>query len=167
MQYIIREQSSLLSREMSIEDHSGQQVFKAHGPVVRVRDELRLLNPQGVEQAYIKDPVLGDSSTFEIYRGGAHYADVKAVAVGNLLEGYDIVVRARGDEPFHARGDMFERDFTIGHHGQQAARVRRQHGSAIQVDTEAGQDDLLLLAGVLAIVAMTDLRARAASRHNT
>jgi uncharacterized protein YxjI len=166
MQYIIREQSSLLSREMSIEDHGGHQVYRAHGPVVRVRDELRLDDHQGVEQAYIKDPVLGDSSTFEIYRGGAHYADVKTIAVGNLLEGYDIVIRG-GGEVLTARGDLFERDFTITDRGKSAARVRRHHGNAVEVTTESGQDDLLLLAGVIAIWGMTDLRARAATRHTT
>jgi uncharacterized protein YxjI len=165
MQYIIREQSSLLSREMVVEDRSGHQVFRAHGPLVRVRDELRLDDAHGVEQAWIKDPVLGDSSTFEIYRDGARFADVKAVAVGNLLEGYDIVVYS-GGEPLRARGDMFERDFTITERGRSAARVRRHGGNAVEIETDSGQDEVLLLAGIVAICAMTDLRVRAAARQN-
>jgi uncharacterized protein YxjI len=165
MQYIIRDQSSLLSRDMVIEDRSGHQLFRAHGPLVRVRDELRLDDAGGREQAWIKDPVLGDSSTFEIYRDGARFADVKAIAVGNLLEGYDIVVHS-GGEPLRARGDMFQRDFTITERGRSAARVRRQGSNAVEVETESGQDEVLLLAGVVAICAMTDLRARAASRQS-
>ena len=66
MQYVIRDHSSPLSREIVIEDRHRQRLFRAHGPVVRVRDELHLEDAKGVEQAYIKDPVLGDSSTFEI-----------------------------------------------------------------------------------------------------
>ncbi len=167
MQCLIRERDSLLSRDMVIEDHGGHQLFRVHGPMVRVRDELRLVDAGGDERAWIKDPVLGDSSTFEIYRDSAHFADVKTVATGNLLEGFDIVLR--GDaaaEPLRARGDVFERDFAITRRGQPAARVRKHGTSGLQVDTEAGQDDVLLLAAVLAICAMADLRARAASKHN-
>ena len=165
MRYVIRDQSSLRSREMSIEDHHGQRLFRVHGPMVRVRDELRLDDAQGVEQAWIKDPVLGDSSTFEIYRDGAHFADVKTVAAGNVLEGYDIVIRS-GGEPLRARGDMFERDFSVTERGQKAARVKRHPNNAVELETESGQDEVLLLAGVVAIGAMTDLRARAAARQD-
>jgi uncharacterized protein YxjI len=164
MHYTIREQTSLRSRELVIEDRTGHQVFHVHGPIVRVRDELHLDDAQGVEQAWIKDPVLGDSSTFEIYRVGSHFADVKTVAVGNLLEGYDIAPRS-GGEPLRARGDMFQRDFTITARGLPAAQVRHHGHSGLDVDTEPGQDDVLLLAGVVSIWAMTELRARAASRH--
>jgi uncharacterized protein YxjI len=164
MQYTIREHTSVRSRELAIEDRHGHSLFRVHGPIVRVRDELHLEDPQGVEKAWIKDPVLGDSSTFEIYRDGNHVADVKAIAVGNLLEGYDIVPRS-GGEALRARGDMFQRDFTITERGQPAAHVRHHGHTGLEVDTEAGQDDVLLLAGVVSIWAMTELRARAASRH--
>jgi uncharacterized protein YxjI len=165
MQYTIREHTSLRARELVIEDRSGHQVFRVHGPIVRVRDELHLDDAQGVEKAWIKDPVLGDSSTFEIYRDGGHFADVKTIAVGNLLEGYDIVPRSSSEPPLHARGDMFQRDFTITARGLPAAHVRRHGHAGLQVDIEADQDDVLLLAGVVSIWAMTELRARAASRR--
>ena len=71
-----------------------------------------------------------------------------------------------GGEPLRARGDMFERDFTITSRGQSAARVKRHDGN-LQVETEPGQDDVLVLAGVIAISGMTDLRARAASRKSS
>jgi len=164
MQYTIREHTSLRARELVIEDRSGHPVYRVHGPIVRVRDELHLDDAQGVEQAWIKDPVLGDSSTFEIYRDGGHFADVKTIAVGNLLEGYDIVPRS-GGEALRARGDLFQRDFTITARGLPAAHVRRHGHAGLEVDTEADQDDVLLLASVISIWAMTELRARAASRH--
>ncbi|MBV9577366.1 MAG: hypothetical protein JO057_02120 [Chloroflexi bacterium] len=164
MDYYIREQTSLLSREMLVEDHAGKRLFRVHGPLVRIRDELRLDDSQGAEQAWIKDPVLGDSTKFEIYRAGAHVADVKTVAVGNLLEGYDLVVLA-GGEPLRARGNVFARDFSMTQQGRPAARVRR-HANAVEVSTQAGQDDVLLLAGVIAMASMADLRARATARHS-
>jgi uncharacterized protein YxjI len=167
MQYFIREHSSLRGREMVIEDHGGHAQFRVHGPMVRVRDELRLLDAAGAEKAWIKDPVLGDSSTFEIYRDSAHFANVKAIATGNLLEGFDIVLLAdTRREPLRARGDLFERDFAITDRGRPAARVQKHGNAGLQVDTEAGQDDVLLLAAVLAMGAMADLRARSAAKHN-
>ncbi len=167
MQYLIREHGSLLSRDMVIEDHGGHQLFRVHGPMVRVRDELRLVDAAGTERAYIKDPVLSSSSTFEIYRDGNHFADVKTVATGILLQGYDIALRSStAGEPLHARGDMFERDYAITDRGQPAARVRKHAGGGIDMETQAGQDDVLLLSAVLAMAAMADLRARAASREN-
>ncbi len=161
MQYVIREQSSLLNREMVINDHQGHTLFRVHGPLVRLRDELRLDDAAGVEQAWIKDPVLGDSSTYEIYRGGARVADVRVVGVGNLLEGFDVVVS--GAPALQARGDLFGRDYTISKQGQRAAKVKRRDGHSIEVETEGAQDEVLLLAGVVAIGAMTDIRARSAS----
>ena len=167
MQYRIREHGSLLSRDMVIEDHGGHELFRVHGPMVRVRDELRLVDTAGTEQAFIKDPVLSNSSTFEIYRDGNHFADVKTVGTGNLLEGYDIALRAAGaGEALRARGDMFERDYAITDRGRPSARVRKHRNGGLEVDTEAGQDDVLLLAAVLAMAAMADLRARAASKQN-
>jgi uncharacterized protein YxjI len=167
MQYFIREQGSLLSRDMVIEDHGGHQLFRVHGPMVRVRDELRLVDAAGTEQAWIKDPVLGNSSTFEIHRDGNHFADVKTVGTGNLLEGYDIVVLGAARDPLRARGDMFERHYVITDRGQQAGRVRKDGNTGgLEVNTAADQDDVLLLSAVLAMAAMADLRARAASRQS-
>jgi uncharacterized protein YxjI len=165
MQYVIREQSSLLTRELSIDDHQGQTVYRVHGPLVRLRDELRLDDAKGVEQAWIKDPVLSNSTTYEIYRGGAHVADVKMIAVGNLLEGYDVELRS-GGQALKARGDMFGRDYTITRQGQRAAQVKRRDGHSIEVDTEGAQDEVLLLAGVIAMGAMTDTWARAGSKKD-
>ena len=165
MQYLIREQNSLLSRELSIEDHQGHALFRVHGPLVRLRDELRLDDPQGVEQAWIKDPVLGASKAYEIYRGGAHVADVRMIGVGNLLEGYDVEMRG-GGQSLHARGDMFGRDYTITRQGQRAAKVKRHDGNTIEVETEGAQDEVLLLASVVAMGAMTDIWARAGSKKD-
>ena len=54
MQCLIRERDSLLSRDMVIEDHGGHQLFRVHGPMVRVRDELRLVDAGGDERAWIR-----------------------------------------------------------------------------------------------------------------
>ena len=128
---------------------------------MRVRDELRLDDANGVEQAWIKDLVLSDGSTYEIYRDGKRYADVKRIVDGDVLAGYDIVVTA--GETLHARGDMLGRNFTIMAESQLAARVQRRHGDTLEVNVEHA-DEVLLLAGVVAINAMLDTWAKAHPR---
>jgi uncharacterized protein YxjI len=158
VQYLIREQSNPLSREIVIEDRHGQCVYRARGPVVRMRDELHVENGSGVEEYLIKEPVLGDRSRFELYRQGKRCAVISRVGVGNLLEGFDVDVT--GGEKLHARGDMFGREFSLMGASGSVGQVRRHNEHSVDLETAAGQDDGLLVAGVLAIFAMTDAWAR-------
>jgi uncharacterized protein YxjI len=163
MQYLIKDKTSPLTRELVVEDRSGHCVLRAHGPVVRLRDELQVDDAEGVEKVRIKEPVLGDRRTFELYQGKTHFANVSMVAVGNLLDGYDINVI--GGQALHARGDMLGREFTMSGPKGIVARVRKHDSHSIECETAHGQDDTLLLAGILAMAAMTDAWARAATRH--
>ena len=162
MQYVIRDPGAPISRDMVIEDERGHATFRVHRPVVGLRDELRLDDADGAEQAWIKDPILSDGSKYEIHRGGKRYADVNRIVESDRLGGFDI--RLATGESLAARGDMVGRYFTIMSQDQSAALVRRQRGK-IEVKTEQEQDDVLLLAGVLAICAMIDSWERKHSRN--
>src|SRR5580765_8011222 len=105
MRYVIRDHSSPLAREMLIEDQHGDRVFRVHGPIVRLRDELRIDDVHGVEQAYIKEPLPSNRRTYEIYRDGKQRARISAVATDYVLDGFDVAV-ANG-ESLQARGGMF------------------------------------------------------------
>jgi len=161
MQFTIREGGSLLSREIVIEDQTRQVAYRAPLPVVHLREELRLDDAKGVEQAWIKDMVLGDGSKYEIWRGGARYADINRLVDGDLLAGFDISVIT--GETLLVRGDIQGRNFTIMSHGELAARVQ-PHKDALDVRVEH-QDEVLLLASVVAIRAMIDNWTRARAQH--
>jgi uncharacterized protein YxjI len=163
--YLIREKASALSREHVVENDDGKMVFRAHGPVVRVRDEIHVDDAAGAQQFLIKEPLLGGRRSFAIYRtGGARCADVTAIATGNLLDGFD--VQGIEGAPLHARGDVLGRAFTIaGSHGV-VADIRRKDAHVLVCDIAPGQDDPLLLASVLAIGAMTDAWAQAGIRQH-
>jgi uncharacterized protein YxjI len=158
VQYLIREHSNPLNREIVIEDRHGNVVYRAHGPVVRMRDELHVEDGSGHEHYLIKEPVLGDRSRFELYRDGKRCAVISRVGVGNLLEGFDLDVTGAGQ--IHARGDMLSREFQLVGSAGNVGQVRRHNEHSIELETAAGQDDALLVAGVLAMVAMTDAWAR-------
>src|SRR5215211_6012479 len=130
MEYVMRDQSAPLSREIVIEDLAGQVAYRVQGPVVRLRDELRLDDARGVEQAWIKDLVLSDGSKYEIWRAASRFADVNRIVDGDLLAGFDISVVSGENLP--VRGDMQGRNFTIMSGGQLAARVQRRRGDTLE-----------------------------------
>ena len=164
MRYVIRDHSSPLAREMFIEDQHGDRVFRVHGPIVRLRDELRIDDAHGVEQAYIKEPLPSNRRTYEIYRDGKQRARISAIATDYVLDGFDVAV-ANG-ESLQARGGMFGPNVTLATSGGgTAAKVHWQHRQAIEVETSAGQDDVLLLATVIAMSLVTDSWSRTVA-HN-
>ena len=109
--------------------------------------------------------MLGDSSTFEIYRDSAHFADVKTVATGNLLEGFDIVLRGDAAAEPAACTRRCVRARLRHYQARQGSAGAQAWDQWVQVDTEAAKTTAAR-AAVLAICAMADLRARAASKHN-
>jgi uncharacterized protein YxjI len=162
MQYTIRDRSSPLTREMQIENELGELAYRVHGPVVRLRDELRFDDAAGEEQAWIKDLVVSDGSKYEIWRSGALYAAINRIAEGDLLAGFDIAV-ATG-ESLPVRGDIVGANFTIMSQGQLAALVHRRRGDALEVKVEH-RDEVLLLAAVVGIRAMIERWTRAQTRR--
>ena len=163
MRYVIRDKSSPLGREMLIEDDAHAPRFRVHGPIVRLRDELRIDDMDGVEQLWITEPIPSDRRTYELRRGGAQCGQVKVVANGFMLNGFDIDIA--GSEHLQARGGMFGPDVTIAGPSGTAARIHWPDRHNIQVDTAAGQDDVLLLGGVIAMSLMTEIWARAGTRN--
>ncbi len=75
-----------------------------------------------------------------------------------FFAGFDLSVVS--GESLPVRGDILGRNFTIMSQGQLAARVQRHRGDALEVRVEH-QDEVLLLAGVIAISAMIDVWTRA------
>jgi uncharacterized protein YxjI len=161
MQYTIRERSSPMSREFQIENQAREVAYRVHGPVIRLRNELRLDDVQGVEQAWIKDLLISDGSKYEIWRSGARDADITRIVDGDLLAGFDIQVAS--GESLAARGDIAGGNFTIMSQGQLAALVQRRRADELEVRVEH-RDEVLLLAAVVAISAMIDSWTRAHTR---
>lgn len=157
MEYRIRDKSTPLGREMLIEDRQGHLLLRAHGPTVRIRDELHVDDIDGLEQISIKEPVLGDRKTFELYRAGSRCAVVRMMTVSNLLEGFSLDVP--GASQIKAQGDPLT-EFTLTRDRANVGHVRRHGTESIDVETAAGQDDTLLIASVLAMCAMSDAWAR-------
>ena len=138
-------------------------MFRVHGPIVRLRDEFGSTTSRASNRRTSKNHSPSDRRTYEIYREGHQRARVTVAATGYVLDGFDVAVA--GGEPLQARGGMFGPNVTIAAGGAAAAQVHWQHRQAIEVDTSAGQDDLLLLATVIAMSLMTEIWSRTVARN--
>jgi uncharacterized protein YxjI len=161
MDYVIHENTLLPLYEVVIKNHRGQPLYRLAGPVLHLRDDLRFTDAQGEELAQIKQPLLSDQRMYEIFRNGARWAQVSMVGVGNLLEGFDVMVE--GADPLRARGDMLSHSYAISSPAGTAAQVHHGRSGSYAVKTEPGQDDVLLLASVVAMSAMTTTWSRSAA----
>jgi len=160
MHYLISDKTSPLGREIVVQDRqAGGCLFRAHGPVVRLRDELRLDDAQGVEQLWIKEPMLGDRKTVELLRSGQRCATLRMFTVGNLLEGVDVDF-VDGCK-LHARGDLVGHTYSVHGDTGLVAQVKPHKSHALELDTTAGQDEPVIVGVILAMSAMADAWARA------
>ena len=156
MRYTVEENILSLGRDLRIEREHGAVVYRAHGPAVKAREELRFDDAQAAEQASIKEPFLSDGKTFEVHRGGQRVAQVKEATSASGL-GADILLDAGGK--MEARGNLAASDYVIRVPGlADVAAVTRRGTDSYSVDTVPNQDDVLLLASTIAIRIMAQRR---------
>ena len=149
MRYEVEENILSLGRDLRVQGAHGGVLYRAHGPAVKAREELRFDDAHGTEQAWIKEPFLSDGKTFEVHRGGQRVAQLKEVMSASG-PGVDILLDAGGK--MEARGQLANSDYVIRVPGlADIAAVTRRGTDGYAVDTVPNQDDVLLLAGTIAI----------------
>ena len=149
MHYVIAKQWSLLER-FEITDESGTPQLEARG---HFRSRISLHDGTGAEVAEIRKHLLTD--THEIYLGGEEVAKVKHS--GFFGDHYDI------DTPygrFRAKGHFDGGDYRLEQDGSTVAHLRRKFSlrEKFAIETAHGQNDLLILAIMLAIEAIHEER---------
>ncbi len=159
MRYEVEENTLSLGRDLRVQGAHGEVLYRAHGPALKAREELRFDDGHGAEQAFIKEPFLSDGKTFEVHRGGQRVATLREVTSSSGL-GTDIALDAGGR--MEARGKLAESDYVIRVPGlADVAAVTRRGSDGYNVDTVPNQDDVLLVASTIAIRIMAQ---RAQSR---
>ncbi len=152
MRYIIRERFFGLGEDSDITDESGQPVLTVDGKVLSLRDELIVRDPGGQEVARVHRKLIALRPTYEVTIGGHEAAEVRRRLFSPFRDRFDVDIP--GPDDLDITGSLLDHEFTIRRGDQTVATVSKQWltmRDTYGVDIASGEDDLLILATVLAL----------------
>jgi uncharacterized protein YxjI len=152
MMYLIRERFFRLGQDSEITDEQGRPVLHVDGKVLSLRNRLVLRDLDGREVAQVHRKLAALRPTYQISVAGLKAAEVRKHLFTPFRDRFTIDVP--GPDDLEMEGDLFDHEFTIRRHGQTVATVSKRWFSVrdtYAVDIAPDQDDLLILAAVLAL----------------
>ena len=161
--YVIREKMFRLGEDSDITNESGELVLQVDGKIMRLHQRLILRDPAGREVAQVHRKLAAFRPTYEITIDGKNVAEVRQHLFTPFGERLAIDVPGAGG--MGISGDLFGHEFTIQRDGQTAATISKRWLSltaSYAVDVAPGENDLLILATVLALDLALDRRDHAA-----
>jgi uncharacterized protein YxjI len=150
--YVIRERLFRLGEDSDITDEAGQPVLHVDGKVLSLHNRLILQDPAGHEVGQVRRKLAALRPTYEITLGGKDVAEVRKHLLAPFGERFTIDMRGAGD--LEIAGDLLDHEFTIERDGQTVATVSKRWltmTASYAVDVAPGEDDVLILASVLAL----------------
>jgi len=161
--YVIREKMFRLGEDSDINNESGEPVLQVDGKIMSLHQRLILRDLAGREVAQVHRRLVAFRPTYEITVDGKNVAEVRQHLFTPFGERLTIDVPGPGD--MEITGDLFSHEFTIQRDGQTAASISKRWLSltaSYAVDVAPGENDLLILASVLALDLALDQRDHAA-----
>ena len=161
--YVIREKMFRLGEDSDITNESGELVLQVDGKIMSLHQRLILRDPAGREVAQVHRKLAAFRPTYAITIDGKNVAEVRQHLFTPFGERLTIDVPGAGD--MGISGDLFGHEFTIQRDGQTAATISKRWLSltaSYAVDVAPGENDLLILATVLALDLALDRRDHAA-----
>jgi uncharacterized protein YxjI len=150
--YLVRERFFRLGEDSDITDEQGRPVLQVDGKVLSLRKRLVVRDPEGREVAQVQRKLIAMRPTYEISIAGRRAAEVRKRLFTPFGDRFTIDVP--GPDDMEMTGDLLDHEFTIRRGDQTVATVSKRWFSVrdtYAVDIAADQDDLLLLASVLAL----------------
>jgi uncharacterized protein YxjI len=150
--YLIREKLFRLGDRAEITDESGTTVLSVDGPAFSLRNRLVLRDPAGTAVAEVHRRLATLRPTYQITVRGERAAEVRKRSFSPL--GARFTVDVAGPDQLDIVGDLLGHEFTIRRGGHTVATVSKRWFSVhdtFGVQVAPGQDDLLILATVLAL----------------
>jgi uncharacterized protein YxjI len=150
--YLIRERFFRLGEDSEITDEHGRPVLQVDGKVLSLRNRLVLRDPEGREVAQVQRKLVAMRPTYQISIAGKEAAEVRKRLFTPF--GDQFIIDVPGPDDLEMTGDLLDHEFTIRRDGQTVATVSKRWFSmrdTYAVEVALGQDDLLLLASVLAL----------------
>lgn len=148
--YVIRERFFGFGQDSDITDEHGRPVLHVDGKALRERLVLRDLD--GREVAEVRRRLVSMRPTYEVSIGGEEAARIRKRLFTPFVDRYTVDIP--GPDDLELVGDLFEHDYTVRRGGQVVATVSKAYFTmrdTYAVDIAPGQDDLLILASVLAL----------------
>jgi uncharacterized protein YxjI len=152
MRYLIRERFFRLGEDSDITDESGRPVLQVDGKVFSLRDRLVLRDPAGNEVAQVQHRIVALRPTYEIAVGGREVAAVRKHFFTPFGDRFTIDIP--GPDDLEMEGNLFDHEFAIRRGDRTVATVSKRWFTlrdTYGVEIAPGEDDLLILAGVLAL----------------
>jgi uncharacterized protein YxjI len=150
--YVIRERMFGLGEDSDITDEAGQPVLRVDGKVMSLRGRLILRDPGGREAGQVHRKLAALRPTYEIIIGGKDVAEVRKHLFTPFGERFTIDVHGAGG--MEITGDLLSHEFTIQRDGQTVATISKRWltmTASYAVEVARGEDDVLILASVLAL----------------
>lgn len=150
--YVIRERLFRLGEDSDITDEAGLPVLHVDGKVLSLHNRLILRDPAGREVGQVHRKLAALRPTYEITIDGKDVAEVRKHLFTAFQERFTIDVVGDGD--MEITGDLFSHEFTIERDGQTVATISKRWltvTASYGVEVAPGEDDVLILASVLAL----------------
>jgi len=150
--YVIRERLFGLGEDSDITDEAGRPVLRVDGKVLSLRGRLVLRDAAGREVGQVRRKLAALGPAYEITLGGKDVAEVRRHLFTPFGERFTIDVP--GAAGMEISGDLLGHEFTITRDGQRVAAISKRWlsvAASYAVDVAPGADDVLILAGVLAL----------------
>jgi uncharacterized protein YxjI len=150
--YLIRERFFRLGEDSDITDEQGRPVLHVDGKVLSLRNRLIIRDPEGREVAQVHRKLAALRPTYRVTIGSEEAAEVRKRLFTPFGDRFTIDVP--GPDDLEVAGDLFDHEFTVRRRDQVVATVSKRWFSmrdTSAVDIAPGQDDLLILASVLAL----------------
>ena len=149
--YVIRERLFRLGEDSDITDEAGHPVLQVDGKVLSLHHRLILRDPAGREAGQVHRKLAALRPAYEITVSGKDVAEVRKHLFTPFGERFTIDVHGGG---MQIGGDLLSHEFTIARDGQTVATISKRWltmTASYAVEVAPGEDDLLILASVLAL----------------
>jgi uncharacterized protein YxjI len=162
MRYVMKQKLFAFGDDFVIRDDHERDVFLVDGKAFSIGKQLRFLDLEQRELAFIKQRLLAWGPTYEIYRNGTLVAEVKKELFTFFRCRFTVDVP--GPDDLEAEGDFIEHEYVFRRGDSEVARVSKQWFSwsdTYGVDIGPGEDDVLILASTVVI----DMACHPSGRH--
>jgi uncharacterized protein YxjI len=150
--YLIQERLFAIGQDSDITDEEGRPVLRVDGKALSLRERLVLRDPDGREVAEVRRKLVATRRTYEVSIGGEEAARIRKKLFTPFGDHYTVDIP--GPDDLEIVGDLFDHEYTVRRGGEVVATVSKAYLTVREtyaVDVAAGENDLLVLASVLAL----------------